>query len=190
MIILGVTHPISWINAACVLVDGKLIAMAEEERFNRFKYAKGGISTEMSIEFCLNRAGVTLDDVDYIAIGWELMKGQKKKERFVWDFLLKQMPFRHEDKKIKFVRHHIAHALSSYYVSGFDHSNIISIDGSGGDESGILGVGEGDKLRIVKTIPNRSSLGHVYGLITKALGFEYHREEGKVIGLSPSLQPP
>lgn len=55
MIILGVTHPISWSNAACILVDGKLIAMGEEERFTRFKYAKGGIAPEKSIEFCLKR---------------------------------------------------------------------------------------------------------------------------------------
>ncbi len=189
MIILGVTHPISWFNAACILVDGKLIAMSEEERFTRFKYAKGGIAPEKSIEFCLKKAGVTLDDVDYFAVGWESMKHHKKKEQHIWDYLLKQLPFGHEEKKIKFVRHHVAHALSSYYVSGFNHSNVLSIDGSGGDESGILAIGENDELRIIKTIPNRSSLGHLYGLITKALGFEYHREEGKVMGLAAYGQP-
>lgn len=93
MIILGITHPISWNNGACILVDDKLIAMAEEERFNRFKHSPM-ISADMSIEFCLKKAGVTLDDVDYIAIGWESSKWQKKKKKYAWDFLLKQLHFR------------------------------------------------------------------------------------------------
>ena len=109
MIILGVTHPISWNNGACILVDGELIAMVEEERFNRFKHSPR-TSADMSIEFCLKRAGVTLDEVDYIAIGWESAERQKKKKRYPWEFLLKQLPFRHMDKEMRFVNHHAAHA--------------------------------------------------------------------------------
>ncbi len=120
MIILGVTHPISWNNAACILVDGKLIAFAEEERLNRFKHSPG-ISADMSIEFCLNRAGIKMHDVDSIAIGWESSKGQKKKKMYAWDYLLKRLPFRYEMDKVRFVGHHTAHALSSYYLSGFDY---------------------------------------------------------------------
>ena len=188
MIILGVTHPISWNNGACILVDGKLVAMVEEERFIRFKHAPR-VSADMSIEFCLNRAGVTLDDVDYIAIGWESAKRQKKKKRYAWDFLLRQLPFRHEEEKMRFVNHHVAHALSSYYVSGYDHSNIVSLDGYGGSESGILAIGEGDDLRVVKSIPNRNSWGHLYGEITRMLGFKSHSDEGKVMGLAAYGQP-
>ena len=188
MIILGVTHPILWNNGACILVDGKLVAMVEEERLNRFKHSCE-VPAERAIGFCLSRAGVTLEEVDYIAIGWESMEGHKKKEQYIWDYKLKQLPFSHEDVRIRFVRHHIAHALSSYYVSGFDHSNILSFDGSGGEESGILMVGEKDDFRIVKTIPNRSSWGNFYSLITKALGFRYHSEEGKVMGLAAYGQP-
>ncbi|MGR3174124.1 MAG: carbamoyltransferase family protein [Candidatus Scalindua sp.] len=188
MIILGVTHPISWNNGACILVDGKLIAMVEEERFNRFKHSPR-VSADMSIEFCLKRAGVTLDDVDYIAIGWESAKRQKKKKRYPWDFLLRQLPFRHEEEKMRFVNHHVAHALSSYYVSGYVHSNIISLDGYGGSESGILAIGEGDELRVVKSIPNRNSWGHLYGEITRMLGFKSHSDEGKVMGLAAYGQP-
>ncbi len=93
MIILGITHPISWNNGACILVDDKLIAMVEEERFNRFKHSPR-VSADMSIEFGLKKAGVTMDDVDYIAIGWESSKWQKKKKKYAWDFLLKQLHFR------------------------------------------------------------------------------------------------
>lgn len=130
MIILGITHSVSWNNGACILVDGKLIAM-EEERFNRFKHASR-VSDDKSIDFCLNRAGVTLDDVDYIAIEWETAKRQKKKKKYAWDFLPRHLPFRHEEEKMRFVNHHVAYALSSYYVSGYDHSNIVTLDGYGG----------------------------------------------------------
>ena len=188
MIILGATHPISWNNGACILVDGKLIAMVEEERFNRFKHSPR-VSADMSIEYCLKRAGVTLDDVDHIAIGWESAERQKKKKRYPWDFLLRQLPFRHMEEKMKFVNHHVAHALSSYYVSGYDHSNIVSLDGYGGSESGILAIGEGDELRIVKSVPNRNSWGHLYSEITRMLGFRSHSDEGKVMGLAAYGQP-
>ena len=188
MIILGVTHPISWNNGACILVNGELIAMVEEERFNRFKQSPR-TSADMSIEFCLNKAGVSLEEVDYIAIGWESSKWQKKKKRHTWDFLLKQLPFRHEEKKMRFVNHHTAHALSSYYVSGFDYSNIISLDGYGGSESGVLGIGEKDEFRVIKSIPNKSSWGHLYSEITRMLGFKFHSDEGKVMGLAAYGQP-
>ncbi|MFQ5964426.1 MAG: carbamoyltransferase N-terminal domain-containing protein, partial [Candidatus Scalinduaceae bacterium] len=188
MIILGVTHPISWNNGACILVDDKLIAMVEEERFNRFKHSPR-IAAKRSIEFCLNKANVTLDDVDYIAIGWESSKRQEKKKRYAWDFLLKQLPFSYENEKIRFVRHHTAHALSSYYVSGFDCSNIISLDGYGGSESGVLAIGEEDEFRIVKSIPNKNSWGHLYSEITRILGFTFHSDEGKVMGLAAYGQP-
>ena len=188
MIILGITHPISWNNGACILVDDKLIAMVEEERFNRFKHSPR-VSADKSIEFCLKKAGVTLDDVDYIAIGWESSKRQKKKKRYAWDFLIKQLPFRHEEEKIRFVNHHTSHALSSYYVSGFNYSNIISLDGYGGSESGILAIGEGDEFRVVKSIPNKNSWGHLYSEITRILGFKFHSDEGKVMGLAAYGQP-
>ena len=188
MIILGVTHPLSYNNGACILVDDKLIALAEEERFNRFKYSQG-MPAKRSIEFCLNRAGVTLDDIDYYALGWESMKWHKKKERLIWDFMLKQLPFRHKEEKIRFVKHHTAHALSAYYVSGFDHSNIISLDGFGGSASGILAIGEGDNFRVVKSIPNKNSWGNLYSEITRILGFNIHSDEGKVMGLAAYGQP-
>ncbi len=188
MIILGVTHPISWNNGACILVNGQLVAMAEEERFNRFKHSPR-VPANLSIEFCLNRAGVSLDDVDYIAIGWESSKFKSNKKRLVWDFLLKQLPFSEEKKKMRFVNHHVSHALSSYYVSGYDHSNIISLDGYGGSESGILAIGEGDKLRVLNSIPNKNSWGHLYGEITRVLGFQSHSDEGKVMGLAAYGKP-
>lgn len=188
MIILGVTHPISWNNGACILVDGKLIAMVEEERLNRFKHSPR-VAPYASIGFCLKRAGVTLEEVDHIAIGWESSKRQKKKKRYPWDYYLKLLPFDHEDSRIRFVQHHTAHALSAYYVSGFENSNIISLDGYGGSESGVLAIGNKDDFRIVHSIPNRNSWGHLYSEITRMLGFKFHSDEGKVMGLAAYGHP-
>lgn len=69
MIILGITHPVSWNSASCLLVDGKLAAMAEEERFTRIKHAPRTIPL-LAINYCLKQAGLNMENVDYIAVGW------------------------------------------------------------------------------------------------------------------------
>ena len=73
MIILGITHPISWNNAACILVDGKLVAMVEEERLNRIKHSPR-IAPKLAIDYCLTAAGITLDEVDHVAVGFDSVK--------------------------------------------------------------------------------------------------------------------
>jgi predicted NodU family carbamoyl transferase len=70
MIILGVTHPISWNNAACLLIDGKLVAFVEEERFTRVKHAPR-VYPEKAVEFCLSCVGVKPQDVGATAVGFE-----------------------------------------------------------------------------------------------------------------------
>jgi carbamoyltransferase len=78
-VILGISHPISWNPAACLLVDGELVAMVEEERLNRKKHAPHA-KPVLSIEYCLKTAGITIADVDVIAVGfgrpWESAWGQ------------------------------------------------------------------------------------------------------------------
>jgi carbamoyltransferase len=69
MYILGITHPVSRNAAACLLKDGKIIAFAEEERFNRIKHSSY-LPADRSIKFCLSYAGIDLSDVDYIAVGY------------------------------------------------------------------------------------------------------------------------
>lgn len=97
---------------------------------------------------------------------------------------LMKMPFSFNDKRVRFIRHHIAHIASSFYVSPFNKACIISADGGGGQEAGMLAVAEGHKVRILKTIPSSSSLGELYSTITSLLGFEHHDGEGKVMGLA------
>jgi carbamoyltransferase len=200
MIILGLTHPISWNNAACILIDGQLVAMVEEERLNRIKHAPR-IAPRMAMEFCLRTAGVTLDQVDYVAIGFDtavraafgnlggdsLLSSLNQAALWLRDGITyeKELPLEGVDKsKIVFVDHHLSHAASSFYPSGFEDANILSLDGSGGDKSGILAKGSGKTIEVLKTVSNRGSWGLLYESVTEKLGFRRHSGEGKVMGLA------
>jgi len=188
MRILGVTHPISWNTGACLLIDGEVVFAIEEERLNRFKYSSR-VPPTASVQACLEASGGTLDDIDFIAVGWEAGNRQKRKKRFPWNFLARTLPFDTEDSRVRFVRHHLAHAVASYFPSGFPEANVISLDAYGGSESGILGIGDGRDFRILKSVPTKGSWGWVYSEVTRALGFRFHADEGKIMGLAAYGEP-
>jgi len=205
MIILGITHPISWNNAACILVDGQLVAFAEEERFNRIKHAPRMPAVE-AIHYCLQTANVTMDDVDYVAIGFdsalraamgnitlrEGLSGLNQAAQWLRDGSTYErlLPLDGVDKeKIVFVNHHLSHAASTFFASGFEEANILSLDGSGGSESGILAVGRGTNIEILRTVTNRGSWGLLYESVTEKLGFRRHSGEGKTMGLAAFAEP-
>ncbi len=206
MIIVGLSHPISRNTAACILIDGRLIAMAEEERFIRIKHANR-IFPKQALEFCLNEAEISLQDVDYFAIGHGKPLSALRNVRFRepitgFRYLKKQyLDIQNNEKKLNdlfekcdkhkfiFVRHHIAHAASSFFASGFQEAIIISLDGSGDSESGLLAVGRGNELKIYHTISNAESWGKAYEYVTEALGFQYNSQEGKTMGLAPYGTP-
>jgi carbamoyltransferase len=205
MVVLGITHPISWNNAACILVNGRLLAFAEEERFNRIKHAPRMPPLE-AIRYCLQQANVTLDEVDYVAIGFDsavraalgninLREGlyglnqaaQWLKDGTVYERLLPLDTIKKD--KIVFVNHHLAHAASTFFASGFEQANILSLDGSGGSESGLLAAGRGSEIEILRTVSNRGSWGLLYEAVTEALGFRRHSGEGKTMGLAAYAEP-
>lgn len=205
MIILGMTHPISWNNAACILVDGKLVAWVEEERLNRIKHSPR-MPAKLAMEYCLKTAGVTLDQVDLIAIGFDsatkaalgnlrndnILAGLNQAAMWLREGSTyeKKLPFEGANRnKVIFVNHHRAHAASSFFASGFEEANILSIDGSGGTDSGMLAIGRGTTIEAVKSIPNRSSWGLLYEEVTEKLGFRRHSGEGKVMGLAAYGKP-
>ena len=201
MIILGMTHPISWNNAACILVDGHLVAMVEEERLNRIKHAPR-MAAKLAMGYCLEVAGVSLQQVDYVAVGFDsatraafgnfrseesLLSGLNQAATWLRDGSIyeRQLPLDGYDRnRVVFVNHHRAHAASAFFGSGFPEANILSLDGSGGSESGILAVGRGTEIKILKTVSNRGSWGLMYEAITEKLGFRRHSGEGKVMGLA------
>jgi carbamoyltransferase len=185
--ILGVTHPISWNNGACLLVDGELVAMVEEERLNRFKHAPR-VPPLRSIRYCLEAGRCSIDSIDHFAVGWDhgtyWMPGVGFKRYQVSKHYLHMLPFDPGGRNVHFVNHHEAHALASFLFSGFPEANVISLDATGGRESGLLGVGRGTKLDTLHRVSNDSSWGILYGTITDVLGFASHSDEGKVMGLA------
>lgn len=198
-VILGISHPMSWNPAACLLIDGELVAMVEEERLNRKKHAPHAPPV-LSIDYCLKSAGLSIEDVDVIAVGygrpWEAAWGQLLHGdlRLGWRLALRwlielfryerQIPFR-KKQRLLFFNHHLTHAASAYFPSGFEDAMVMSIDGSGGSESGILGYAHGNSIDIFDRISNEASWGLLYEEITEICGFMRHSGEGKTMGLAP-----
>lgn len=214
MIVLGVTDPIGHDNAAAILVDGELVGMVEEERLNRVKHARNMLPTR-AIAWCLERAGCTISDVDVIAVGFSDPRTVflEASESIVRRRLTRRRAYRSvrdehrayrihkyrasellrtfsasEDKLI-WVRHHLAHAASAFHLSPFEQANVISLDGSGGQESGLLGVGRGADLEVLDYVDRETSWGVFYEDFTAALGFRQHSDEGKVMGLAAYGDP-
>ncbi len=208
MIILGLNayHADS---AACLLVDGKLVAAAEEERFRRIKHW-AGLPTK-AVDYCLSEAGLNLSQVEHIAINrnpgvnnWRrlgfvathwpspgLMLQKVKNIRSavsVKDTL--QDEYKTELKaELHQVEHHLAHLASAFLVSGFSEAACISIDGFGDFASTAMGFGAGDDITIDERIYFPHSLGVFYSALTQFLGFPHYGDEYKVMGLAPYGDP-
>ena len=178
MNILGVNayHPDS---AACLIKNGELIAAVEEERLNRIKHW-AGFPTE-SIKFCLEKGGLKIEDIDFIAVNRDPKKNLIKKfffailkrpsfnflfERIVNRKKLTSLPQEFEKifgknikNKIVCVEHHIAHLASSYYVSGFQDAALISVDGFGDFASVMTALGQNHQIKPLSEINFPHSLG-------------------------------
>lgn len=202
MIIIGTTHPISYNNAACLLIDGQLIAFAEEERFTRLKHAPR-VYPHRAIDFCLRYAGLKPRDVDATAVGFDQPQPGELRTEQIAQYLAGTMPASdigslqtqaahlNTDLEIQsygarhHYDHHRAHAASAFAPSGFGEANVITLDGWGGRLSGLLGFQRrGQPLELINEISPDRSWGNMYGLITHLLGFRYHSGEGKTMGLA------
>jgi carbamoyltransferase len=88
------------------------------------------------------------------------------------------------ERRLVFVRHHVAHAASAFFLSPFDEASIISLDGNGGEDAGLLGYGRGTAIHPLEFVDRELSWGIFYERFTAALGFRPHNDEGKVMGLA------
>jgi carbamoyltransferase len=197
-------------NASAALVcDGKLIAAVEEERFNRVKYAAGFPSA--AIRYCLNVAGLTLADIDHVAVPrnpyarlgtklWYAMRMPsfaRERAKVLTKFTgipdALSAAFDTDPAKIKAsfhrVEHHQAHLASTYFVSPFENAAILSADGLGDFASSMWGVGRGNRMYIDGSIAFPHSLGLYYSAVTQYLGFLKFGDEFKVMGLAAYGQP-
>jgi carbamoyltransferase len=189
MIILGISGGLGHDPAACLVRDGQLIAMAEEERFLRIKHAPDVLPAS-AVLYCLQEAGISMCDVDAVAIGWDprimnpALNGPKLREMFLET--LKHLEFHDIDIPIFIpVSHHLAHAAASFYGSGFDDAAIIIVDGTGERVATTLAIGRGQSIEILATFETAQSLGYFYEAITKYIGLGGYDAVGKTMGLAP-----
>lgn len=193
-------------SAAALVVDGKLVAAAEEERFRRIKHWAG--FPAKAIAYCLQEGGFTLDDIDMVAInqdasanlwrklGYAIARGpspalvldrirNRRRRDNLASVLARSFPDRHFRGEIRSVEHHRAHLFSTFYVSPFDEAVTVSVDGFGDFASGAWGVGRGKDINIDGRVYFPHSLGIFYQALTQYLGFPNYGDEYKVMGLAP-----
>jgi carbamoyltransferase len=195
--------------SAAVVCDGQLVAAVEEERFNRVKYAAG--FPAQAIRYCLKEAGLTLREVDHVAVprnpfarlGRKLFyalrmpgfaRGRAKvlaKFTGVRDALANAFDADAATISAEFhrIEHHEAHLASAFFVSPFERSALLSADGLGDFASTMWGSGEGNRMRIAGSVGFPHSLGLYYTAVTQYLGFQKFGDEYKVMGLAAYGKP-
>lgn len=199
-------------SSACIYKNGALLAASEEERFRRVKHW-AGIPSE-AVAFCLETAGINLADVDHITVSkdpkakfnekvlYTLKKGailsvmqRKSKEsadvRVLKEDLAKLLGYNPDSLKAKmqYIEHHRSHMASAFFVSPFEESAILSVDGMGDFTSTMRGTGKGNKINVIDSVSFPNSIGYFYTLSTQFLGFPHYGDEYKVMGLSPYGTP-
>jgi carbamoyltransferase len=187
--------------AAALLVDGELVAAAEEERFTGKKHT--GDFPINAIQYCLAEAGISINNVDEIVHGFnyapyrELYQGDKISaalydEVFSREALLQQtrrdLPGFPEEK-IVMVGHHLAHAASAAYTSGWDECLVVVNDAMGEIESLSVYDFHDGELEKICAISANDSIGILYSLVTLHLGFDFNSDEYKIMGLAPYGDP-
>lgn len=208
MIILGINAYHGDASAA-IVVDGRLVAAAEEERFTRIKHCAG--FPVHAVRYCLDAAGVRIDEVDHIAIprkrsvrllrkAWYALKIP----HLAWDRLKAWRSFGDirttlaqaldvDPARIRarfhFVEHHVAHIASAFFVSPFERAALLSLDGLGDFASGMWGLGEGNRIHIWGSVAFPHSIGMYYTAVTQYLGFWKYGDEYKVMGLAAYGEP-
>ena len=199
------------------MVDGKLVAAAQEERFTRKKH-DAAFPTN-AIRYCLDVAGVSLDALDNVAFYEKpFLKFERLLETYLafaprgfrsfrmamplWlreklfqkDLVLKELRRLAPDAqgiegKLLFGEHHLSHAASAFFPSPFEEAAILTMDGVGEWTTTSLAVGKGSDVRIIKEIRFPHSLGLLYSAFTYYTGFKVNSGEYKVMGLAPYGQP-
>ncbi len=197
-------------SAACLFVDGELLAAAEEERFRRLKHWAGFPSE--SLRWCLDAAKLTLADVDHIAVNRDPRAAIWPRVRFLlsqrpapslyldrlrnmraWSSIEKAVATSFPDQRfageVHHVEHHYAHLLSAFLVSPFDDAVVVSVDAGGDFASAAWGRGREATVDLEQRVWFPHSLGVFYSALTQFLGFPHYGDENKVMGLAPYGEP-
>jgi carbamoyltransferase len=198
--------------AAALVMDGKIISAAQEERFTRKK--NDSDFPRHAVQFCLRHANLTPEQLDvvvfydkpilkfarlletYLAVapgGWRTFPtvlsnwlGEKLDLRKA---IRAKLPELRRDCEILFTEHHQSHAASAFYPSPFDEAAILTIDGVGEWATTTIGHGRGSKIKMLKELRFPHSLGLVYSAFTNYCGFRINSGEYKLMGLAPYGEP-
>lgn len=198
-------------SAAAVVVDGEIIAAAQEERFSRRRHDAG--FPAQAVEYCLREAGLSADDLDYVAF---YDKPLAKFERLLETYLAfapaglrsfsLAMPVWLKEKlntrrtirralggtrrpRLVFTDHHESHAASAFFPSPYETAAILTLDGVGEWSTTTRGVGQGHQIRLTDHLRFPHSLGLLYSAFTYYCGFKVNSGEYKLMGLAPYGQP-
>lgn len=203
-------------SAAALLVDGEIVAAAQEERFTRKKHDAG--FPKHAIAYVLSEANLRLDQVDHVAFyDKPLLKFERLIETYVANaprgfksfqmaipVWIKEKLFQKSllakelkqidkgfagDGKLLFAEHHFSHAASAYYPSPFDEAVVLTLDGVGEWATTTVAIGKGGSLEMQKELHFPHSLGLLYSAFTYYTGFKVNSGEYKVMGLAPYGQP-
>ncbi len=204
-------------SAACLVVDGEIIAAAQEERFTRKKHdSEFPIN---AIEYCLTEARIAASDIDYVVFyDKPFLKFERLFETYLafapkgFKSFATSLPVWVKDKlfqktviidalkehlseeidwaeKLLFSEHHLSHAASAFFPSPFEEAAILTMDGVGEWATTSLAVGSGNRLSVKNEIHFPHSLGLLYSAITYYIGFKVNSGEYKVMGLAPYGEP-
>jgi carbamoyltransferase len=195
--------------AACLLLDGKIVAAAEEERFSRRKHDSD--FPNHAVRYCLDVAGVEADDLDYVifyekpllkferiaaACAGTFPRGRGVFVKAMQTWLGEKLWIRGHIRKqlayggpVLFSEHHLSHAASAYFPSPFDEAAVVTADGVGEWDTTTLGIGRGLDLELTHELHFPHSLGLLYSAFTAYLGFEVNEGEYKVMGMAAYGQP-
>ncbi|MBO3085767.1 carbamoyltransferase family protein [Cellulomonas fengjieae] len=195
--------------SAALVVDGRVVAAAEEERFSRRKHGKRPVPfsawelPELAMRWCLAEAGLRPENLDAVAYGWDPALAKDAADLGLddpWDhlrttyaervpgFLATALPGINPGI-VRYVPHHVAHAASAALASPFEDSSVLVLDGRGERASHLAGRYTGGRLDILATQELPSSLGLVYESLTEHLGFLRSSDEYKVMALASYGSP-
>jgi carbamoyltransferase len=188
-------------SAAALFIDGELVAAAAEERFSRRKHT--GAFPEGSISYCLQEAGLSLDAIDEVVHGFNYyphriayslnpISARLYRQVLAPEIVAAQIQQRLDgfpSQRVRHVDHHLAHAASAYFCSGWEECLVLVIDGMGESESASVYRAYGGKLQKLARISALDSIGILYSVVTLHLGFDFNADEYKIMGLAPYGDP-
>ena len=207
MLILGLNDSNS---AAAIIRDGRLVAAAREERFDRIKFSDS--YPTQAVNYCLRTAGITLKELDHVVFAWNpgheiepqygaaAVRNHKHFLHYIPNNLLRhvggdklnkritsideRLNFLQGHLEIHFVPHHESHAASAFFISPFEDAAIMTMDAYGDDVTHTFFRGRGNRLERLGWTPFPHSIGSVYAAMTQYLGYRANADEWKVMGLA------